>query len=41
MTQQFLSCINADHAIAKMNELPLFLNNLWMNCMRQNTKNIQ
>ena len=36
-TQQFLRCIEADHAIANINESPLFLNNLWMSYLRQDT----
>ena len=32
-----LSYIEADYAIAKMNELPMFPCILWMSCLRQDT----
>ena len=30
-----ISYTEADHAFANMNELPMFPNNLWMSCLRQ------
>ena len=32
-----LNYIEADHAIATMNGLPMFPYNLWMSCLRQDT----